>query len=396
MPNEIRLSSTDSLPAAVAAAPSGARIVVPPGTYEGHVVIDKPLELTGDGSAGYVELTGALSGIQITSPSVSIDNLNIRGNSAFLCLLWVRADNVGISHCSFIGGMKCVSLGGSNIALTDCTISGSAIALQLVRVTQVIGCQIHDNRKGIEILGSGHMAEVIDCDIYDNSGDGVLVCDQDDKTIAGEGSRFYRCKIRNNGANGIKIRTAQGCWVRECEISHNAQTQVHIEGDAYIQSCDIHHGPIGIQVEQTADPNDSPSISHTAIHDVRTGVLCKSDRPRDYSQLFEHVPTVSFLSCAVYRTSGAAVHTTGTAELHHLHNLIAHNTNIGISASEESSQTITACRIANNQTGVGFGRNSFDCNFTSPSLKTTFMASLFSTLAALDEALTQKFHTAIY
>lgn len=67
-----------TLTAAIETAPPESTVVVPPGTYETTLEIDKPLTLRGEGD---VEIVGDWDGnvVNVTAPNVAIDGVRIRG-----------------------------------------------------------------------------------------------------------------------------------------------------------------------------------------------------------------------------------------------------------------------------------------------------------------------------
>jgi nitrous oxidase accessory protein NosD len=59
---QIRVQPTDDLQAVISSASAGTKLVLMPGEYTGNYVLDKPLEITGDGSGGTIILTAQAGG----------------------------------------------------------------------------------------------------------------------------------------------------------------------------------------------------------------------------------------------------------------------------------------------------------------------------------------------
>jgi parallel beta-helix repeat protein len=68
-------STSSSINDAVAAAPSGGTVKVCPGTYDGNVLIDKPLTLIGNGAT--IDATGMENGVWVVSPDVRVTGFTI-------------------------------------------------------------------------------------------------------------------------------------------------------------------------------------------------------------------------------------------------------------------------------------------------------------------------------
>src|SRR4051794_38553361 len=105
MPLQMRVKATDDLNAVLRSAPAGARIILLPGRYAGNVVIDKPVELTGDGSGQPVTLTAQEgSCLEVKSPQTLIWGLHLTAISSSVTLLDIQAEDVAIDECVLSGG----------------------------------------------------------------------------------------------------------------------------------------------------------------------------------------------------------------------------------------------------------------------------------------------------
>ncbi|USZ69487.1 nitrous oxide reductase accessory protein NosL [Halorussus salilacus] len=69
----------DTVEEAVAAAPPNTTVVVPPGTYDANLTVDKPLTLRGAGSATHLRGDANGSVVSATAPRVAITDLRISG-----------------------------------------------------------------------------------------------------------------------------------------------------------------------------------------------------------------------------------------------------------------------------------------------------------------------------
>lgn len=81
----LQLQANQSINQIIAQAKPGSKIELPKGVFQGPVIIDKPLILSGVGKQSIIEGDGNGTVITIKSPYVTIENLTIRGPSKLVC-----------------------------------------------------------------------------------------------------------------------------------------------------------------------------------------------------------------------------------------------------------------------------------------------------------------------
>ena len=122
-----------SIQAAVDSAPSGATIVVMPGTYSEFVTISKTVAIEGyDEATTILEWTGdptVLNGISIVETTgVDISNLTIRGYRCGVYVIDSQYINVTSNNLSYNNGGLSVDYSGIEADnSTDCVFSGNDI-----------------------------------------------------------------------------------------------------------------------------------------------------------------------------------------------------------------------------------------------------------------------------
>lgn len=166
---------------AIAAARPGERILVRKGLYEGGLLIDKPLELVGDGLPGDVEVhASGTSALKFTATQGRVANLTLRQTS---------------------GDWYCVNIASGRLELEDCDISSQGNC----------GVAIHD----------GADPRVRRCRIHDNQQVGVFVYDQ------GQGL-IEDCEITGSVYSGVEVKTSGAPTIRKCRITGNRQSGVYV------------------------------------------------------------------------------------------------------------------------------------------------------------------------
>ncbi len=218
-----------SISAAIKSAPAGSRIIVRPGLYTEQIVLDKPLELVGDGIAAdiVVEAQGG------TCLFMRTDYAAVRG-------LTLKSTTEPNSPADF----ATVSIGQGRLLLERCEIIASG-------------------RAGIVIRGEVANPLIWRCSIHNPNGDGILVTD------AGRGI-IEECDIKDSGAAGIAIQRQGAPTVRRCRISAGAQSGIVIaeQSSGVIEACDIFENVrAGIEVKQ----HSTPLIRRCTIRDHGQG-----------------------------------------------------------------------------------------------------------------------------
>ena len=223
---------------AVRNANSGATIYIRPGVYNEKVVIDKAMELVGDGPAGSVTISNDAGGcIQVLGAKVKIRQLFLRGND---------------------GGISAVK---SNLEIIDCDIASSlhpAIDLQTDSNADVQHTALHNSLCGMS-LNSGSGAIVTDCDIFGCSEQGIVLHTEAGHVLA------QKCRIHDNKLQGVWAPVRSRVTLVECDIwaSHvTACIVVEGGGTLTIQRCKIHHSDVqGIWIA-----NSHMTMDHSEVY----------------------------------------------------------------------------------------------------------------------------------
>src|SRR4051794_18194246 len=127
---QIRVQPTDDLQAVISSASLGTKLVLLPGEYAGNYVLDKPLEITGDGSDGAIILTAqAGSCLQVRESRTIIWGLTLRATSDSVILLNIESNDVIVDECLLRGGETAVRICGNNITLNRCQMRDSNVGL---------------------------------------------------------------------------------------------------------------------------------------------------------------------------------------------------------------------------------------------------------------------------
>jgi hypothetical protein len=217
-----------SLREALQKARPQASILVEPGIYREQCVIEKPLQIIGQGPQENIIIES------VGSPCISMqaDQAEVRG-------LTLKSHTGSADHYQLVGTVDILK---GQLLLQDCDISAAAPACVHIvgsaAEAVIRGCRIHDGQ-GFGILADGARGSVEQCDIFGNAGPGLEMR---------QSSMIVRdCRIHDGLASGVNILAGSQARVEDCDIFANTAPGVMIAdmSNPIILSCRIHDGKSG-------------------------------------------------------------------------------------------------------------------------------------------------------
>ncbi len=226
------------------------QIIVHEGSYQEHIVVNKPVQIIGSGLDTVLYLEG-VTGINVDKANLSIAQLVIKTKDPLLKnLIFAENGQLQISNCLFEGGVIGISVTGYNAILsaTNCAFSNfSETAIKFFnRSTGILkDCQIKSNQKGV-IIRDGCNPLIRNCQISENAV-GVKLDNLGEGLV--EDSFFRR--------NGIGVLVADGSTpvVKRCRFEEDTLSiLIEKAGLGIIEDCLISSCKKGILVSSGANP----------------------------------------------------------------------------------------------------------------------------------------------
>ncbi len=263
----------NTLNAAVAAAKPGDRILVRPGLYKEGIVIEKPIEIVGDGELGdvVIEANGE-NAILFKASMGRIANLTLRQTGG--------------------GNWYCVDIAQGRLDLEDCDISSQSnacVGIHNGADPRLRRNRIHDGKSvGVYVYENGQ-GVLEDNDIFANALAGVVIMEGSNPTLR-------RNRVHDGKQVGVHVyENGQGV-LEDNDIFANALSGVEIKegGNPTLRRNRIHDGKsAGVSVGQNGqgvlEDNDvfanelsnvqtkeggNPTLRRNQIHDGKeNGVL---------------------------------------------------------------------------------------------------------------------------
>jgi parallel beta-helix repeat protein len=257
---------------AIAAAAPGDRIVVREGQYEEGIVLDKTLEIIGEGEVDRIIVRAvARTAVEFRSSMGRLVNLTIRqvGGGRFNCVD-ISQGRLEIEGCDISSdGLACVAIyGGAN---------------PLLRLNR-----IHDGRQGGVFVYGNAQGTLEDNDIHGNALAGVEIRDSANPTLrrnriydgkrggvfihAGGQGTLEDNEIRSNSLAGVEIRDGANPTLRRNVIQAGKESGVYIHsrGEGTLEGNDISGNRIaGISIKA----GGNPLVRDNRINDNPYGVM---------------------------------------------------------------------------------------------------------------------------
>ncbi|MDD4651984.1 MAG: right-handed parallel beta-helix repeat-containing protein [Methanothrix sp.] len=220
----------DTISDAISAAAPGSRIMVRSGMYDEGLIIDKPLEIEGDGNLGDVVIRAeGKAAISFRTAKGMISNLVLNQMGG--------------------GDFYCVDIQQGLLELNRCDItshSRACVAIHGKAYPKLKGNRIHDAKFGGIIVYENGQGLIEDNDIFRNDLSGITIEEAGNPTV--RGNRIHDCVL-----HGINIwKNGQGL-IEKNDIFGNSISGITIEeaGNPIIYDNKIHDGDsVGIDVRK--------------------------------------------------------------------------------------------------------------------------------------------------
>ncbi len=298
-----------SIGEAIREARPGTRVLVRPGTYAEALVLNKAIEIVGDGPADaiVVEATTGDCVLMQTEEAI-VRGLTLRGRAgsrgAKFFAIDVPQGRLLLENCDISNdSLACLAIHGpmANPTVRNCRIHDSkdgggvfvfdrgrgiiekcdvfrnhlaGVEAREGSAPIVRGCTIRDNENGGGALfGLDARGVVEDCDVFGNQLAGIEIKKQADPVVRhckvrdGKQSGVYvhengkgtieGCEIAGNHNMGLRIKDGGAPVVRNCTIRDSKQNgvYVHEHGLGTIENCDVFQNEkAGVKIEEGGNP----------------------------------------------------------------------------------------------------------------------------------------------
>lgn len=318
---------------AVRSTRPGAEIYIRPGVYNEKVVLDKAIELIGDGPPGSVTIKGSDGECILVSDA----KVKLRG-------LFLR-NAVGAG----------VQIARGSVEIVDCDIAAAqqpAIDLTEGANLNVQHTIIHNTTQGIRLAGTSG-ASVTDCDIFGCSREGVLVQPDGGHVL------IQKSRIHDNSFGGVEVGNHGRATVSDCDIFGSREHSCINGGgaDITVQACKIHNAGLqGIYLEGshlTMDHSEVYDNSFEGVSVFKNSVVTVTTskiRTNHFSGFRISSGTVGIDDCDITNNAEAGADIRG-GRLSIENSRINFNGFQGVVLFDRSSASVTNSQLHNNRKG---------------------------------------------
>jgi len=220
-----------SIQEALASVSAGTRICIRPGIYQEALVLNKEVELVGEGIAEQVILSNQYTScIRMRTSRATVKNLTIRGEASEAAIE-VGQGVLHLEYCDL-----------SATVYTALEVEGQDARVVLRR------CKVHNGGwKGV-VLYNYARGRLEDCDIYQNEQAGLSIWMH-------AGLELKNCRVHECAGNGIEISEQSFCMIENCEFFQNDLLDViaELDGKVEIKGSRLHASASGIVIRDQGE-----------------------------------------------------------------------------------------------------------------------------------------------
>ena len=333
-----------SISEAIKNAQNGTRILVRSGVYNEGIVIDKTLEIIGDGARDRIIIQSSdFDCILMQTDYAVVKNFTLRGRA-------------GRKGKNFYG----VNIPKGNLIVENCDItsdSWACIAIHGSSANPIIeNCQIHDGKQnGVWVYDKGE-GTIENCEIFANAYPGIAIqqggnplvknCQiHDGKDCGiyvyekGEGT-IENCHIFANAHPGVTIKQGGNPLVKNCKVYDGKQNGVHVfdNGKGTIENCDIFANTYpGVAIKQAGNP----LVKNCQIYDGKDSGIFVLENGKGTIE-----------NCNIFANAhrGVLIMQGGDPVVENCK--INRNQGFAVEASENAKGTVKNCDLTNNDRGA--------------------------------------------
>ncbi len=246
---------------AISNADPGTRISVRPGLYQESLIINKPLEIIGDGLKADIIIESTDSScISMQTDHATVSGLTLQGRAALKNKKYFAVDipqgELLLVDCEITSdSLSCVGIYGSttNPVIRNCQIhegKGGGVFIYENAQGRVEDCDIFNNDySGVSIEKGGNLV-IRQCKIHDGKSSGILVYEKGQGTVED-------CEIFGNTLSGVEIREGGNPVIRQCKIHDAKQNGILVQknGQGTVDDCEIFNNAYsGVEIREGSNP----------------------------------------------------------------------------------------------------------------------------------------------
>jgi hypothetical protein len=323
---------------------AGSRLLVRPGIYDEGLVIDKSLEIVGDGALEEILVRATTSScVVMRTDEATIRNLTLYGQA--------RAGGANSD------GFFAVDIPHGRLLLDGCDISSDSLACVAIHNPSaepvIRNCRIHHGVDSGVFAFDGAQGVIEACNIFENANVGVAV-------TGGASTSVRDCHIHHGSDAGIVVWNKATSIIEGCDIYANARANVGVSdaGTATLRRCRIHDGEnSGVFTHRNGRAtieecnlyrHGAPEVAVTGGGDVHLN-KCQIHDGQSHGVFVNDEGRALLEACDVFRNNASGVHVdaSGVAVVRSCR--INYNNHVGVSCQAGSIVEVEGCDLTQNR-----------------------------------------------
>jgi len=327
---------------AIRNASANAHLLIRPGIYNESIVIDKNLEIKGDGQPENVVIISAYSScVQMQTDKATVRGLTLQGRGrqngkAFFAIDVLRGELM-LEDCDISSdSLSCVAIHGANANpfLENCRIhdgADSGIYIFDNARARIENCDVYQNANANIAITQGANPTIKNSRIYDGENGGIVVWGN------GATATIEDCEITNHRLANIGISQSANPIFRRCKISGGRDSGVFVQQKGYgaFEECDV-YGNAKAEVAVTDGSNTT--LRRCTIHDGRESGVYVGNLARALVE-----------SCNIYDNADAGVYVYDESVVAVRRCNIHRNGKVAVRVKENSRASVEDCDLRGNR-----------------------------------------------
>lgn len=329
---------------AIRRAPEGSLLLVRPGIYHEGLLIEKELEIVGDGPLeAIIVRSHASSCFVLRTDAATIRNLTLRVET-----------RAGGAHT---GGFFAVDIAHGRPLIEACDISSDSLACVAIHnptaAPLIRACRIHHGADSGVYAFDGAQGVIEACDIHENTNIGVAI-------TGGATTSLRDCHIRHGADAGLVVWERAASAIENCEIYANRRANVGVSdaGLASLRRCRIHDGEntgVFTHRDGSATMEECDIYAHTeaeiAVSDGGDMRLrdCRIHEGQAHGVFVRDAGRALLEACDVFRNHDAGLHIDANGVAIARACRINHNGHVAVSCEAGGVVEVEGCDLTQNR-----------------------------------------------